>query len=74
MKEVELAARLFHSANIDELMACLNEHPAPTKTPCQSRQTFEHMASLQTPPTTLANVEVPAEQSNPTDNEMVRSN
>lgn len=29
IKEVELAARLFHSSDVDELMQCLSENPAP---------------------------------------------
>ncbi len=29
IKDVELAARLFHSSDVDELMECLCENPAP---------------------------------------------
>ena len=31
IKEVELAARLFHSSDVDELMECLGEHPAQNR-------------------------------------------
>ncbi len=72
MQEVELAARLFHSANIDELMACLHEHPAPSKTHGQSPAALRRATSHPARPITPDDAEARANRVAP-HNDRVRS-
>ena len=60
MTEIELATRLFHSANLDELMACLNEHPTRREANCPPPQAGEAAAVPETRSRGPNDVEVPA--------------